>query len=90
MKQQKKFHVTGHVQGVGFRYFVWQAARKNNVVGFARNETDDSVTVIIEGTEAALMKLEAALWKGSPMSHVTSVIEGEIDIRETFTAFSIC
>jgi acylphosphatase len=90
MKQQKKFHVSGHVQGVGFRYFVWQVARKNEVVGFARNETDDTVTVMVEGSESALILLEAALWKGSPMSHVTSVTDSEITIKETFTIFSIC
>ncbi len=90
MKQQKKFHVSGHVQGVGFRYFVWQVARANQVVGFARNENDDTVTVVAEGDEAALILLASALWKGSPMSHVTAVTEGEITTKETFTAFSIC
>ena len=89
MKQQKEFHVTGQVQGVGFRYFVWQVARQNGLTGFARNESDDSVTVVVQGNDAALLLVEAALWKGSPMSHVAQVTEVPCKNAQTFDEFSI-
>lgn len=89
MKQQKEFHVTGQVQGVGFRYFVWQVARQNGLTGFARNEANGEVTVVVQGSNAALQLVEAALWKGSPMSHVDQVTEVACcDVTE-FDEFSI-
>ena len=47
----------GHVQGVGFRYTTVHLAADLNVRGFVRNETDESVTVVAEGPEEALLVL---------------------------------
>ena len=41
--------VRGYVQGVGYRYYALQHARALGLTGFARNERDDSVTVVAEG-----------------------------------------
>ena len=43
--------VRGYVQGVGYRYYVLQHARALGLTGFARNEPDDSVTVVAEGPD---------------------------------------
>ncbi len=42
--------VEGHVQGVGYRYFVQEVAAGLNVTGWVRNRMEDgSVEVVAEG-----------------------------------------
>ena len=46
--------VSGHVQGVGYRYFVRGRAEAAGLTGSARNLPDGRVEVVLEGPEAAL------------------------------------
>jgi acylphosphatase len=61
--------VTGHVQGVGYRYFVHGLARKSRLSGSARNLPDGRVEVILEGppgdVDAAVAQLEGPRAPGS-------------------------
>ncbi|HEX7973540.1 MAG TPA: acylphosphatase [Anaerolineales bacterium] len=70
-----RLHATaeGHVQGVGFRYFVEDTAVALGLVGWVRNRWDGSVEVTAEGERQALEKLLAALYKGPRASVVTGV-----------------
>ncbi len=45
-------HFSGHVQGVGFRYTVLEAARGYDVTGFVQNLADSRVLLIAEGEAA--------------------------------------
>ena len=73
--------VSGRVQGVGFRYFVVQVARRAGLVGWVRNLPDGTVECEAEGDRSALEwfleqlrrgpgRVEAvvAAWKDSPGS----------------------
>ena len=53
--------VSGHVQGVGYRYFVWNLATEAGLSGSARNLPDGGVEVAAEGPEDAVRALIAAL-----------------------------
>jgi acylphosphatase len=44
----------GRVQGVGYRYFVTDCARKAGVCGFVKNKPDGSVLIVAEGERNAL------------------------------------
>jgi acylphosphatase len=44
----------GRVQGVGYRYFVIDCARKTGVSGFVKNMPDGSVLMVAEGRQEAL------------------------------------
>ncbi len=44
----------GSVQGVGFRYRMYYAARANGVSGWVRNCYDGSVEAELEGTESSI------------------------------------
>ncbi|MGB9732708.1 MAG: acylphosphatase [Candidatus Micrarchaeia archaeon] len=44
----------GIVQGVGYRYFVRNAALRNGIKGIVRNLPDGSVEVFAEGNEESL------------------------------------
>lgn len=52
MKIRKHIVFYGSVQGVGFRYRAYYAARANGVVGWVRNLPDGSVEAEVEGREA--------------------------------------
>jgi acylphosphatase len=53
--------VSGHVQGVGYRWFVRELAAAAGLAGSARNLPDGRVEVIAEGPEDAVRALIAAL-----------------------------
>src|SRR5438309_10511235 len=70
---RSRFLVHGHVQGVGFRWWVWRQATRLGLRGLARNLRDGSVEVIAEGAESALAELERALAQGPPDAKVECV-----------------
>lgn len=87
----KRFHarVEGRVQGVGFRYFVSQAASELGVRGWVRNRWDGSVELVAEGAPEALAKLAAALRKGPRSSVVTDVNLDWEEPKREFGGFNI-
>ncbi len=56
--------VRGRVQGVGYRLFVLEHARRLGLKGYARNLPDGEVEVVAEGDETALHLLIAHLQRG--------------------------
>ena len=71
--QRLTARVRGYVQGVGYRYYVLQHARALGLTGFARNEPDDSVTVVAEGLSGLLEQLIEALRRGPEGADVQDV-----------------
>lgn len=65
--------VTGHVQGVGFRYHVLQQARALGLAGFVRNRWDGAVEVVAEGDRAEVSELLAYLQVGPSSAWVKGV-----------------
>jgi acylphosphatase len=53
--------VSGHVQGVGYRWFVRRLASSAGVAGSARNLPDGRVEVVVEGPAEAVEALVDAL-----------------------------
>jgi acylphosphatase len=53
--------VSGHVQGVGYRYFVRGLALSAGLAGSARNLPDGRVEVVLEGPADAVSALIAEL-----------------------------
>jgi acylphosphatase len=70
-----RLHVlaTGLVQGVGFRWFVRETARRLDLAGWVLNRPDGSVEVVAEGEAGALSALRAALEQGPPGARVDAV-----------------
>jgi acylphosphatase len=65
--------VNGHVQGVGFRYFVHDTALSLGVKGWVRNRWNGDVEVLAEGERPALEKLLSSIRRGPRTSHVMGV-----------------
>jgi len=49
MKQSVILTIHGHVQGVGFRYFVNQKAQQFGISGFVKNQPNGNVYIEAEG-----------------------------------------
>ena len=62
MIESRTYLIVGRVQGVGFRWFAWDAARQEGLSGFVRNTADGSVEAVVEGERDALDRFE---WKVS-------------------------
>ena len=65
--------VSGHVQGVSFRYYTAETARRLGLTGWVRNCPDRTVEVHAEGTREQLNLLVAFLRQGPPAARVTGV-----------------
>jgi len=66
--------VTGRVQGVGFRWFVVDAARRLDLTGWVKNLEDGSVEIHAAGPPEAVEELKALVSKGPPGARVTQVV----------------
>lgn len=69
----RRYIVCGKVQGVGFRWFVREAARALGISGRVRNELTGEVSVEAAADVAVLTQFEAALWNGPPGSRTDAV-----------------
>jgi len=78
----KRYLVRGHVQGVGFRYFVQRAAADLSLTGYVKNLDDGRVEVYAAGPEQKLSQLSALLWKGPRWSEVRGVEEQDAPLQQ--------
>jgi acylphosphatase len=65
--------VRGHVQGVGFRWFVVRAAAGLQIDGWVLNRADRAVELVAEGPSERLDQLLAMVREGPPGSSVQAV-----------------
>lgn len=86
-----RLHATieGHVQGVGFRYFVEDVASSFGLVGWVRNRWDGSVEVVAEGPRNLLEQLLACLYRGPRAADVRGVAPEWLPPTGEFKTFSI-
>ncbi|MBB6449567.1 acylphosphatase [Geomicrobium halophilum] len=74
--------VYGEVQGVGFRSFVHQEAKKHHLLGWVRNREDGAVEIAAEGEKTTLNTFIQAVKKGNSFSRVESVkVDEDITIN---------
>jgi acylphosphatase len=71
--QRVRAIVEGHVQGVGFRYFTMDQARRLGLSGWVRNLPDGSVEAEAEGPREDLLVFLEALAEGPVGSVVRKV-----------------
>ena len=74
-----KRRVAGEVQGVGFRAAAQAAAERAGLRGWARNESDGSVTVLAAGSAAAVGEMDEFLRHGPPSARVAAVAKLMLD-----------
>jgi acylphosphatase len=85
----RRYVVKGRVQRVGFRFFVEEAARRENVLGYVRNEHDGSVEIVAEGDADAMHRFEMAIRRGPGGARVDEVQTTELEPSSRFTSFQV-
>lgn len=75
--QVRRYIVRGRVQGVGFRWFVEREAAAIGLVGWVRNNEDNTVELVAAGEPEQLETLKARLHQGPRASRVDRVDELE-------------
>jgi acylphosphatase len=81
--------VTGEVQGVYFRAWVFDQAQSLGLAGWVRNLREGQVEILAQGPEAALAAFKERLPQGSPLSRVESVKAEMIDYDKAYATFEI-
>jgi len=86
-----RLHATVHgkVQGVNFRYFVSENARRLGLHGWVRNRFNGTVEVLAEGKRNTLDTLIKYLHQGSRSSHVTKVDHEWQEASGEFDSFNV-
>ncbi len=80
--------VHGHVQGVGFRWWVRSRALELGLSGFASNRPDGRVHVVAQGPREACTQLLDLLNSPNTPGAVDKVISDWSEPAESFTGFS--
>ena len=84
-----RYVVSGRVQGVGFRYFVWQHAEIMGLDGWVFNRADGTVEAVIRGTESQHLQIRARLEEGPRFAIVESIVEGDTSDSVSASGFEI-
>jgi len=87
--ETRKIQITGIVQGVGFRPFVYNLANSYKLNGFVLNDSL-GVTIVVQGKTEDIHSFKSQLRKKPPpQSKIVSCISKEIESKESFIDFSI-
>ena len=70
---KKHIVITGRVQGVGFRYWLYKTAVRNNINGWVKNKISGEVEALLIGNAVKIDNLIKLCEKGAPSSKVTKV-----------------
>lgn len=89
MRICRRFHVSGRVQGVGFRYFVQDAANREGVTGYVRNLPDGRVEALVEGDAEAVTRVERAIRSGPAGARVEHVETDVLTPTGAYTSFRV-
>ena len=85
-----KVNVTGVVQGVGFRPFIYRTAIQLGLAGYVRNRGDAGVEILLEGTEEAVDAfLRNLREKKPPLAQIHDVITTGIAGKNEYEEFTI-
>ncbi len=80
--------LNGRVQGVGFRYFMYQKACELSIRGWVRNLEDGSVEVHAEGSEDQVQDFFLTIRSG-PRLAVVNQVDVQEAVVENLAHFSI-
>ena len=81
--------IKGRVQGVGYRFFVNQAARKMNLTGWVRNLPDGDVEAEAQGDLKPLEQFVHELKIGHPWARVDDFHSDTLPDKTGESAFTI-
>jgi acylphosphatase len=89
MRIARRYLVSGRVQGVGFRYYVQDAAAREGVTGYVKNLPDGRVEAHVEGDVDAVERVERAIRSGPGGARVEQVDVDPRDPSGTYRSFRV-
>lgn len=83
--------VSGRVQGVGYRYFVRDAALCRTIRGWVKNNPDGTVSIVAAGDRERLIQfLEDIRAEGDPVIRTTNIsVTWADEVTEDWQGFEI-
>lgn len=87
MTTTRHLRITGHVQGVGYRWNLTQQARALGLTGWVRNRRDGSVEALATGPVDAVQALIDWAQRGPAMARVDGVAVAEVESGEVLGGF---
>ena len=89
MRVGRRYTISGRVQGVGFRFFTEEAARRERVDGWVRNLPDGRVEISAEGEAGAVERFERQIRRGPSGARVERVDVDDAPAEDRATGFSV-
>jgi acylphosphatase len=89
MRVARRYMITGRVQGVGFRFFTEDQARREGLHGWVQNLTDGSVEIMAEGDAEAVERFERHVRHGPPGARIEQIEVDHIAPSGNATGFSV-
>ena len=84
----RRIRVTGIVQGVGFRPFVWRLAQELELSGWVRNDAQ-GVEIFAQGSAAQMASLLQRLSSDAPALARVDAVQAQDAQSEDWTAFTV-
>lgn len=81
--------ISGRVQGVCYRYFTEQSARKAGLTGWVKNQLNGNVSALLEGEEDAVAMVIEQCRQGPQMAHVEDITIESQPYQGEFDRFTI-
>ncbi len=81
--------VTGLVQGVGYRYFIYRKAVELDLVGYVKNLYDGSVEIVVEGEKNIINILIEHAKIGPRSAYIKNIKVIWEESKNEFTEFTI-
>lgn len=81
--------IEGRVQGVGYRYFAQEQARKLGLTGWVRNRWNGTVEVTAEGRFTKVDEFARILQRGPQSAFVSEMKMDRTDVTGEFKSFEI-
>jgi len=84
-----QLHISGRVQGVGYRASTQLKAHQLGLTGWVRNQLDGDVEIVVEGDSTALNQFVEWAWQGPRFAKVEQIAQTESIASGEFHQFDI-
>jgi hydrogenase maturation protein HypF len=86
-----KLNISGIVQGVGFRPFIFRIAVQNGLAGYVQNRGDAGVEILLEGESQRIESFQKDLNdRKPPLAQIYQIKKTQLSGKNEYQNFAIC
>ncbi|MHB9111667.1 MAG: acylphosphatase [Thermoleophilia bacterium] len=82
-------YISGRVQGVFFRAWVSENARRLGLTGWVRNRLDGRVEAVFEGSAEVVRQMVELCYEGPAHARVDTVLDNYSESAEGYASFEV-